>query len=121
MGHAAGDELLITVAERMAKPFAGRYRCAAWWGRVCGAFEAVPDSLRQRLSGSRSAKASPNLRHRRPPYVISASIGIAMFRRWPRCTDLLGSADEAMYLAKAGTQRCRIRSGPITRFSARPG
>jgi diguanylate cyclase (GGDEF)-like protein len=102
LGHAIGDALLITVAERL---------------RAC----VRPDDTAARLGGdefavllesadadSAALVAERILTHLAQPFdldgttvLVRASIGIALTRPGHRDTDLLRDADVAMYVAKA--------------------
>jgi diguanylate cyclase (GGDEF)-like protein len=103
-GHAAGDKVLVTVAHRMANAIRRGDTAARLGGdEFAVLLEAVPDSSAAEAVGAkiRESLAEPCVIDGQP-YVVSASIGIAMFPDDGRdVRDLLGSADEAMYVAKA--------------------
>jgi len=103
-GHAAGDKVLVTVAHRMANAIRRGDTAARLGGdEFAVLLEAVPDSSAAEAVGAkiRESLAEPCMIDGQP-YVVSASIGIAMFPDDGRdVRDLLGSADEAMYVAKA--------------------
>jgi diguanylate cyclase (GGDEF)-like protein/PAS domain S-box-containing protein len=103
-GHAAGDEILVRVAERLA----GAVRAEDVVGRQSGDEFAV---LRGRVGDEDDAIASAErmLRELRRPIqfgassiVVGGSIGIALAsERSATAEDLLTQADAAMYAAKA--------------------
>jgi diguanylate cyclase (GGDEF)-like protein/PAS domain S-box-containing protein len=108
MGHAAGDELLIAVAERLR----GAVRKTDTVARLGGDEFAVllPDVGGPEVAGALAAKlveriGQPYMLGRRR-VAVGASIGISLFPRDGATTDeLLSRADAAMYAAKADGRR----------------
>ncbi|HME03070.1 MAG TPA: sensor domain-containing diguanylate cyclase [Solirubrobacteraceae bacterium] len=108
MGHAAGDGLLRTVAERLRETVRGQDTV----GRMSGdefvvLFEANPDepieALADRLNGV--LREPILLTPGAAPVQVTASIGIA-YGRYATPDDLLRDADIALYQAKgAGKDR----------------
>ena len=110
-GHAAGDELLVAVAERLrtaAEPLglAARFggdEFAVLYPTVTGADEAT--ALAEALS---AALAAP-IRLTDATVTDGASIGVALHRPGSSHRDLLRRADLAMYSAKTeGKNRVRL-------------
>ena len=108
MGHAAGDELLIAVAERLR----GAVRKTDAVARLGGDEFAVllTDVERPDVAGELAGKlveriGQPYMLNRRR-IAVGASIGISLYPRDGATTDdLLRHADAAMYAAKAGGRR----------------
>ena len=108
MGHAAGDELLIAVAERLR----GAVRKTDAVARLGGDEFAVllSDVEHPDLAGVLAGKLVDRIGQ---PYMLSgrriqvgASIGISLYPRDGETVDaLLSHADAAMYAAKAGGRR----------------
>jgi diguanylate cyclase (GGDEF)-like protein len=105
MGHAAGDRLLMGVAERMR----GIVRQDETLGRLGGdEFVLLVPSLEEGEEAVRLAERV--LRHVRPPFVVDGrqvavtlSIGICVCdcgAEAPSAGELMREADEAMYRAK---------------------
>ncbi|MGO8687874.1 MAG: diguanylate cyclase domain-containing protein [Candidatus Dormibacteria bacterium] len=108
LGHLAGDQLLVQVAERIGQRLRGGDTAARLGGdefavlledvRTPGAVEAIADDITRRLAA---------------PYVIdgeqvtiSAAVGAALSASGhEQPDDILRSADSAMYLAKLGARR----------------
>ena len=114
-GHAAGDELLAAVASRMSRAIRRGDTAARLGGdEFAVLLEAVPDST---AAEAVAAKIRESLAE--PCIVggevrkIGASIGIALFPDHGRdVSTLLGSADVAMYQAKAnGRGECVVCAG----------
>jgi diguanylate cyclase (GGDEF)-like protein/PAS domain S-box-containing protein len=108
LGHAAGDELLIAVAERLR----GAVRKTDVVARLGGDEFAVllTDVANPDVAGALAAKlveriGQPYMLNRRR-IAVGASIGISLFPRDGATTDeLLSRADAAMYAAKAEGRR----------------
>lgn len=109
LGHAAGDELLRAVAERLATGL----RDADTIGRMGGdefivlidgaANQSAPDLVAQRLLDL--MRQPFILEASAIPIVVTTSIGVATGDR-DTAGDLLRDADIAMYMAKAAGKNC---------------
>jgi diguanylate cyclase (GGDEF)-like protein/PAS domain S-box-containing protein len=104
LGHAAGDRLLRTVADRLCE-FVGPHDIAARFGgdEFAVLFSALPHvaDLTRRVNLIQQRVAEPLVVDGRSIYT-SASIGVApLGPRYARAEDLLRDADTAMYRAKA--------------------
>lgn len=106
-GHVAGDELLSEVAERLRKICGHAKSIARLGGDEFALILAVSDEQLLRDQGS-AIKAMLSM-----PYqvdgqqvVISASVGSARYpQKGQKISELLKSADEALYADKAGAKR----------------
>ena len=105
-GHAAGDQILVRVAERLV----GAVRAEDVVGRQSGdEFAVLLGQCPRRRRGDRRGASGSCGELRRPillgahSIVVGGSIGIAVATRRPSATaeDLLTQADAAMYAAKA--------------------
>ncbi|MGH2356761.1 MAG: putative bifunctional diguanylate cyclase/phosphodiesterase, partial [Candidatus Limnocylindria bacterium] len=103
LGHAAGDDLLVAVTERIS----GLVRDTDLVARLGGDEFAILTNDDAQLQRSRSM-ADRLVRDLRAPYVIgdhsvsvTASIGIASARDGADAQDVVRNADVAMYMAKA--------------------
>lgn len=111
-GHAAGDELLRSVAARIDAAIRRGDTAARLGGdEFAVLLEAIPDTSAAETVAEkiRESLAAPcNVGGR--AYLISASIGIAVFPDNGRqLSSLLSSADMAMYLAKSkGRNACEV-------------
>jgi diguanylate cyclase (GGDEF)-like protein/PAS domain S-box-containing protein len=104
LGHAAGDRLLRTVADRLSE-FAGPHDTVARFGgdEFAVLFSQLPHvaDLTRRVNLIQQRIAEPLLVEGRSIYT-SASIGVApLSPRYVRAEDILRDADTAMYRAKA--------------------
>ena len=115
-GHAAGDSVLVEVAQRLRTTLRDEDLVVRWGGEefliVVAARAATPESAHQAAYASTLAQrlldqiARPAIAHGRAQIAVSASIGFASFPLaphglavgWERAIDLV---DTAMYLAKA--------------------
>ncbi|BCJ42159.1 hypothetical protein Aiant_28160 [Actinoplanes ianthinogenes] len=112
-GHAAGDELLVAIAGRIAAA-AGRQGVAARFGGdefalLLTGFDDVDAVLRQARElcadlGVPVGLAAGTVR-------VGASVGVALAEPGVSVTDLLRHADLAMYAAKAGGKNRVVRYG----------
>ena len=123
LGHAAGDELLRRVAERVREAV----RATDLVGRLGGdefgvLLEGGSDIERAGRSPSGSSRSSGPLWPLAGQQVsISGSIGIAVdYRRTDTADDLLRDADVAMYRAKAGGKDRVLVFGPSSGASTAP-
>lgn len=115
LGHAAGDQLLIAVAERLR----GAVRKTDVVARLGGDEFAVllTDVAHPDVAGALAAKlveriSQPYMLNRRR-IAVGGSIGISLFPRDGATTDeLLSRADAAMYAAKAEGRRRYRHFGP---------
>ncbi|MBV9254741.1 MAG: GGDEF domain-containing protein [Actinobacteria bacterium] len=121
LGHAAGDQLLAAVAERMRAVVRPAETVARIGGDefavlVEGVDEHSPEALAHRLLEALSTPftVAPNR------VVVGASIGIAVSRRQhPSADELVRAADAAMYDAKrAGKGRVAVRELPSATLRA---
>jgi diguanylate cyclase (GGDEF)-like protein/PAS domain S-box-containing protein len=114
LGHLAGDELLVHVAERIGQRLRQSDTAARLGGdefavlledvRAPEAVEAVADDISRRLSAPYDIEGEA--------VVISAAVGTAVsVTGQERPDDILRSADSAMYLAKLRVRR-PIDAGP---------
>ncbi|HTI30348.1 MAG TPA: EAL domain-containing protein [Methylomirabilota bacterium] len=111
LGHAAGDELLAVVAERLRGALRGRDTAARIGGDEFGILVTTPDreeveTIAERIRAAVSEPMDIGDHH----LTVAASLGIA-FANGPGTTadELLRSADVAMYTAKArGKGRCVV-------------
>jgi len=114
LGHLAGDELLVHVAERIGQRLRQSDTAARLGGdefavlledvRAPEAVEAVADDISRRLSAPYDIEGEA--------VVISAAVGTAVsVTGQERPDDILRSADSAMYLAKLRERR-PIDAGP---------
>ena len=101
MGHAAGDELLRTVAERLRGRSASRTPSGVSAGTSSWSYssttrrnrdETLAERINVRPCGSRSSSAGESV-------LVTASIGIAC-GRYRTADELLRDADLALYQAK---------------------
>jgi len=104
LGHAAGDRLLRTVADRLCE-FVGPHDIAARFGgdEFAVLFSTLPHvaDLTRRVNLIQQRVAEPLVVDGRSIYT-SASIGVApLGPRYVRAEDVLRDADTAMYRAKA--------------------
>ena len=119
MGHAAGDGLLRTVAERLRATVRGQDTVGRMGGdEFVVLFEADPDEPIEALADrlNRVLREPILLAPGAAPVQVTASIGIA-YGRYATPDELLRDADIALYQAKgrARTATCcsrRARSGP---------
>ena len=113
LGHLAGDELLVHVAERIGQRLRQSDTAARLGGdefavlledvRAPEAVEAIADDISRRLSAPYDIEGEE--------VVISAAVGTAVsVTGQERPDDILRSADSAMYLAKLRERRPRRRS-----------
>jgi diguanylate cyclase (GGDEF)-like protein len=100
LGHDAGDQLLITVAERLQTTLRGEDTAARFGGdEFAVLFEEVPDQAGAAGVAERLLEViRAPVRIRGQELYVTASIGIATAARPGR--DLLRDADLAMYQAK---------------------
>ena len=102
LGHAAGDELLVTVAERIRSSIRPEDTCARLGGdEFAVMIEGIthPDgavTVARRIIG---AMAEP-LAIAGSDVAVQGSIGIALGRRGQTASEIMRSADLAMYRAK---------------------
>jgi diguanylate cyclase (GGDEF)-like protein len=120
-GHEVGDEVLRTVATRLAQAlregevfrYGGEEFAVLFKGASCAtclpllerAREAVardPFAIRRRLR-PRARPRKPRTRGRRPEEIITVSIGVAEHGgKLERAEDVIRAADQALYRAKEG-------------------
>ncbi|CAN5407463.1 hypothetical protein BH23ACT3_BH23ACT3_16180 [soil metagenome] len=115
-GHAAGDEVLIGVADRLRNALRSRDEVVRVGGDefvvICrapgspGGTEVVADRVVGVLSGPYHVSHAPE------PVVVSASIGVDSSRPGLRLRQRVDWADEAMYSAKTFGNTWRRRSAP---------
>ncbi|AEV87876.1 hypothetical protein ACWT_6865 [Actinoplanes sp. SE50] len=112
-GHAAGDELLVAVAGRIATA-AGRHGVAARFGgdEFALLLTGVEDAGQAEAAAGRlcAALAEP-VRLGAATVRVGASIGVALAEPGVGVTDLLRRADLAMYTAKHGGKNRVVRYG----------
>ena len=103
LGHAAGDELLIKVAQLIGRVLAKDHFLARLGGDEftimvpeCGDRSAI-----ERLAGEVIAAISGSITLERGEVTVETSIGVVLFPRdGPTASDLLRNADLALYRAK---------------------
>ena len=115
LGHAAGDTLLRTVAERLSTTVRPSDTVARLGGDefvvVCDPVTGPDDamSLADRL---RTAVSAAPMEHEGAPVVVSASFGVALGAGPDdSAADLLRRADAAMYRAKTRGSRLELAAG----------
>ncbi|MCW5623886.1 MAG: EAL domain-containing protein, partial [Burkholderiales bacterium] len=111
-GHAAGDELLKVVAERIATTLREADVVARFGGDEFAILQSFASQPKQAMTLAErliEALQAP-IRVADAEVTISASIGVALFPEdGQTIEDLLRNADTAMYLAKAdGKATCRF-------------
>ena len=113
-GHATGDAVLQEVAKRMQKPLRSYDRIGRYGGEeflivTPGCERAAVLVIAERV---RSSVASTPLLTAAGPILVSVSIGTAVSLPGARQSveEMVGTADEALYRAKAGG-RNRVTSG----------
>jgi diguanylate cyclase (GGDEF)-like protein len=107
-GHAAGDDVLRRVAERIEECARAADLCARLGGdefAVLLAAGADADDIAERLVTALSAPLTVRGRRLR----VGASVGIAPVTGSTACEDLLHRADIAMYSAKTAGKNCARR------------
>ncbi|WP_203824534.1 GGDEF domain-containing protein [Actinoplanes palleronii] len=112
-GHAAGDELLVAVARRIAVA-AGSHGLAARFGgdEFALLLSDFDDPARaEEAAGRLCAELAEPVLLTAGPVRIGASIGVAFAEPGVTVTDLLRHADMAMYTAKAGGKNRVVRYG----------
>ena len=99
-GHRAGDQVLVTVATRLATHLGNGWCCARLGGDELVALRvgslSQPEALAERLA---SVLAAP-IRAGGQDVRVGAAIGVATATTSIPLGELLGRADEAMYRAK---------------------
>jgi diguanylate cyclase (GGDEF)-like protein len=117
LGHAAGDQLLRAVAERLSvavrhSDILGRLGGDEFVVLVDGLDAGIgPDVMAERLLDAlRQTFILENLHH--TPLTVTASIGIATAASDSSAGDLLRYADVALYQAKAAGKNCSIMFAP---------
>lgn len=121
LGHAAGDELLVQVAQRLSHCVRGSDLLARLGGDEIAIMAAIADevgavALAERV---RAALAEPFLLSGLQ-VVITASIGIALFpQHGSNLDELMRAADLAMYAAKEGRDRWAIYQPRLFQTSRR--
>lgn len=111
-GHLAGDDVLRTFAEcvqqevRQVDYFA-RYGGEEFVLLLVNADMALASNIAERMRTRIEAQAFPHVD--RP---VTASIGIAQYRRGESINDLIGRADRALYAAKDGGRNQVQRERP---------
>lgn len=101
-GHAAGDLALIEIARRLSEPMRGGDVLARIGGDEFGILLDNVSSAEAR-SWARRLKASVEdrvLDYGDHAIELSAAFGVAMVDRDRSAEDIIGSADNAMYMAK---------------------
>jgi len=119
LGHAAGDELLVTVAERMRASLRSTDVAARLGGDEFGVllFDIPSVSFARTVATRLLASLQEPLTVAGQPVTVGASIGIAVDTEAMRTVDeLLSDADVAMYQAKAqGKGRHQVFAGAADR------
>lgn len=109
MGHAAGDELLINVANRLKFSVPDGVNIARLGGDEFALFTTLnkPTSSAEELGSMIIAQLKEPFRVNETPVYIGASVGIAIAPNHGKTTDkLLHSADTALYRAKHEGRLC---------------
>jgi diguanylate cyclase (GGDEF)-like protein len=117
LGHAAGDQLLRAVANRLATTIRGSDTLARLGGDEfvvlvdSASFDTGPRLVAERLL---DVLADPFVLEGREdtPLTVTASIGIATATPGSTAGDLLRNADVALYNAKAAGKNCSIMFAP---------
>lgn len=116
-GHAAGDELIRSVADVLRRTFRPQDTVARIGGDE---FAILVGASSEELAGDLVARVQERLDQAQ----VSASIGVATSADGVEDVDLdalLEEADTAMYTAKLARKgRGRLRSAPITPMASRP-
>jgi diguanylate cyclase (GGDEF)-like protein len=126
LGHAAGDELLTTIARRLEQSLRSTDTVARF-GAECTLARLGGDEFTLLLAGVRNATDARSAAERlvaavsRPidlegrEVVISVSVGVVMAdARYQRAEEMVRDADTAMYRAKdRGRARCEIFDTPM--------
>jgi two-component system cell cycle response regulator len=103
-GHAAGDEVLREVAQRLKQPLRATDVVARFGGEEFVVAMAAADAEEAMQVAERlrqSLVETPVELDRMAPLYITASIGVAVSRPGDRLHDLTSAADAALYRAKA--------------------
>jgi diguanylate cyclase (GGDEF)-like protein len=120
LGHAAGDEVLVTVARRLAGALRpGDFACRLGGDEFAVLLTDVSDDDVMGLARRVLSAVSEPMTIHGIPAAVGASIGVTSSRPGTaRTLDVLvRQADDAMYDAKAGGKgsvRCYQEAGPIT-------
>ena len=110
LGHSAGDDLLVAVAERLRSAVRPSDTAARVGGDEFVVAATVADerearALAERLLGAFAQPVTVDGR----PLAVGVSVGVATAQPDDDVEDLLRAADEAMYVAKtAGGRRCAL-------------
>lgn len=106
-GHAAGDQVLLMVAERLKSFLRGEDTASRWGGDefACLLLDVKQEADMALLADKMMARLAEPFECAGVVLSVAASIGVAMYPRDGETADILvGRADAAMYVAK-GTRK----------------
>ena len=112
-GHLVGDDVIRTVAQRMANQLAGLGLLARLGGEefalLCSGLSV--EGLMERLSVVRDAVASTPILSKGQAVRVTISAGVAVAQKDEGFDELYSAADHALYLAKAAGRNQIILAG----------